>query len=377
MKRILSLVLAGLLLQASTLFADVVQDWTSVQSGMAGPYQDSNGSKVDFSYDAGPKGGEKALKITYTLVNSGYCGVYTGGSWDLSKSASLKFMAKSSLPGDLQIAVKDAFNVQYITKVQISSKDWAEVTVDLSSFTKDPYYTPPDAIAGHPMDLSKTGNINFSPQVVGSGIVLIGPLSTAGTGKASSASSSSAKASSAPAASKDVQATGPGSQIFDFTAGDEDKAGGTFQDSQGSSFKYTVVDNPSKKGSKYLKIDYEQKQGGYCGMYHRTGTGWDGQNWTGGKALSMMVFCKESLVIGLAIKDKNNNQYTANAPATKGGNWEKVLVPLDSFKLDPYYTPPDAVKGAPEDLSAVKNLNFQAQTVGKFTLAIDNVTLVK
>src|ERR1700690_2286198 len=99
MKRILSLAVLSLVFQASLTFAAVIQDWSSLGSGAAGPYQDSNGSKVDFAIDAGPKGGQKALKITSNKVANGYVGIYTNTSGDLSKAANLKFMVKSTAAG--------------------------------------------------------------------------------------------------------------------------------------------------------------------------------------------------------------------------------------------------------------------------------------
>lgn len=373
MKKILGLLAAAWMLQASPAFSAVIQDWTSLGNGAAGPYNDNNGSKVEFTFDAGPKAGQKALKITTNLVSSGYAGVYTNTTGDLSKSANLVFMVKSSAAGDVQVAIKDAFNVQYVEKFTVPAGDWTPVTLSLAGLIKDPYFTPPDAIAGHPMDLSKISNLNFSPQMTGASVVLIGPIETMGTASTSSASSNSAAKPSSAAASS---GSGSGLAVYDFTA-DTPTAGGVFNDSLGSTIKFTLVDNPNKKGSKYLKVDYDLKQGGYCGVYYRTGSGWDGQDWTVGNNLSMMVYSKAPITLGLAIKDKNNNQYTATAPATKGTGWEKIIVPLDSFTLGQYYTPPDAIKGAPKDLSAVKQLQFQPQTGGPNTFAIDSAMIVK
>lgn len=368
MKRFLSLVLSFGLLQAATAFGAMVQDWSNVGSGMAGTYQDSTGSKIEFTFDAGPNAGEKALKLTTTLASGGYAGVYTSGTFDLSKFGVLTFMAKSTVPGDVQIAIKDAFNVQYIGKVSIPSNDWTLVTLTLSSLAKDPYYTPPDAIAGHPMDLSKVGNLNFSPQMAGSSVVLIGPVSGSGTPSAAASTSNSTSTTAAV-----TVPSGPGVQVLDPTTLDS-KSAGTFQDSLGSSFTFTAKDNPSKKGQKYLAINYELKKGGYAGMWARAGgSDWNGVNLTGKKVLSLTIYSKDPISLGLAIKDATNNQYVADTPMTKGGKWETVLVNMSDFKLDPYYTPPDAKKGAPEDLSKVTGFNIQAKTEGKFTVAVDNV----
>lgn len=375
MKKILGVLMLGLALQVSPLFAASVEDWSGIAPANTGTYQDSNGSKIEFASDAGPKGG-KALKLTGNLASGGYMGVWHTIAADLSKAGAFKFQAKSTAAGDVQMAIVDAFHVQYIAKFPVTTA-WSEVTVPFNTFIKDPYYTPPDAIAGHPMDLSKTTNLNFSPQMAGASVVLIGPVESTGSPSASAAPAADNKTAAAPAAaaSSGPAITGP-VVVYEFGASDSGN-GGTFQDSQGSSFKYTLKENPKKKGVSYLVIDYDLKQGGYCGMYHRTGSSWDGQNWNGGKTLSFNLYCKQPLVIGLAIKDKNNNQYVANSSMSKGGNWEKITVNLADFKLDPYYTPPDAIKGAPLDLSAVKSLNIQAQTVGKYTLSIDGVTVNK
>src|SRR5208282_1153675 len=82
--------------------------------------------------------------------------------------------------GTIGIALKDAYNVQYIATAQVGAA-WAEVSVPLSSFRKDPYYTPPDAITGHLMDLSKTSGMNFAPQMNGAAVLFFGPVETDGT----------------------------------------------------------------------------------------------------------------------------------------------------------------------------------------------------
>jgi len=373
MNKILSLLLAALLLPASAAFAAVVEDWSGIASGNTGSFADSNGSKIDFAQEAGPDGG-KALKLTTNMVQGGYCGIWHNITADLSKNGALQFKAKSSVPGDMQIALKDAFNVQYVSKVTISSKDWAVVQVPFSSFAKDPYYTPPDAIAGHPMDLSKTSGINFQPQMAGAAVVEIGAVEATGTASAAPAASSASTSSSTASTSSAAAPTGAGVLVLDFGSWDA-KAGGTFQDSQGSTFVFNTKDNPNKKGQKYLTCTYELKQGGYCGMWCRTGgNDWKGVTLGGAKTLSLSIYDKDPISLGIAMQDKNNNQYVITLPTTKGsGKWETVTVNLADFTLDPYYTPPTAIKGAPKDFSSCSNFNFQPKTVGKGTFAVDSV----
>src|SRR5258708_7764356 len=212
-------------------------------------------------------------------------------------------MAKSTVAGDIQMAIVDAFNVQYVAKFPVATA-WAEVNVPFASFIKDPYYTPPTAIAGHPMDLSKCQNLNFSPQMDGASLVEIGPVESAGTAPASTraAAPSTPASSAAPPASS--ASTGPGTAILDCT-GLDSKAAGTFQDSKGSSFTFAIKDNPNKKGKQYLTITYELMQGGYCGMWCRAGgSDWKGADLSGAKTVNIMIYSKAPVILGLALKDK-------------------------------------------------------------------------
>ena len=50
--------------------------------------------------------------------------------------------------------------------------------IPLASFVKDPYYTPPEAQLGHPMDFSKVTGMNFGPQAYGAGDLWVGPVTS-------------------------------------------------------------------------------------------------------------------------------------------------------------------------------------------------------
>jgi hypothetical protein len=84
------------------------------------------------------------------------------------------------------------------------------------------------------------------------------------------------------------------------------------------------------------------------------------------------------LQIGVALKDKNNNQYVADGEvAASKKDWVTVKIPVSSFILDPYYTPDDAVKGAAMDLSQVKTFNLSVKTPGKGLFLVDNLQAEK
>lgn len=172
----------------------IVEDWYLSPFQEPGTYADALGSKINCAGEAGPDGA-KAVKLTSTLVQGGWCGLGCGiAPTDLSKNTSFKFKARAAAPVDLQIGLLDADNVQYIAAVTVDAKDWTEITVPFSSFIKDPYYTPPGARLGHPMDLTRTRSLNFMPRTPGRSVVEIGPVEASGTGGAFHETAGSLKA---------------------------------------------------------------------------------------------------------------------------------------------------------------------------------------
>jgi len=134
-----------------------------------------------------------------------------------------------------------------------------------------------------------------------------------------------------------------------------------------------------KKGGQYLTVTYSLK-GDYCGLWVRAG----GSDWSrvtvpaGAKNLYIKGYCKQPLELSISLSDKNGGQYTTmgTLPTFKGGKWETVVIPLADFSLDPYYQPPEAVKGAPMDFTQIKQFNIQPKTKGdNVTFAIDQVSV--
>lgn len=349
MKRII--VMAAMFFSLAPMaFAGLVEGWTSVQNGTnTGAYMDSNGSKIDFAVDAGPIAGQKALKVTSNLASGGYCGIWHNLSADMSKAANLKFMAKSTPPGNIQIALKDAYNFQYIVTAQVSA-DWAEVSVPLSSFHKDPYYTPADAITGHLMDLSKTSGMNLAPQMPGSAVLFFGPVETYGT-------LDTPTSSAAPPVAGMVE---------DWTnvAGSNT---GAYQDSAGSKIDFVTVPD-AKTGQKALKLvsHLVKGDGNYCGIWHNLSADLS-------KAANLKFMAKSTIpgTLQIALLDAYNVQYIAQAQL--GTDWAYVSVPLSSFHKDPYYTPPNAVTGHAMDLSKTSGMNLAPQMVGDAVVMLGQV----
>jgi len=349
----------------------VVESWKVIDGANTGTYADSNGSKVSFTVAEGPKSGEKAIKIDADLKTGGYLGIWHNISADLSKAGAIRFKAQSTVAGEVQIAVLDNNKVQYIAKFPVTTA-WTDVTLNLSTLQKDPYYTPPDAILGKPMDLSVVKGMNFAPQAPGPSVLSIGPVVWLEGLVNAAAPAGAAAVAEAP------KGTGAKVTLQEFAAS-EAGTSGTYADSTGSKIEYATKD-AKKKGNakdKMLSVNYTLVKGGYCGIWYRAGDVWDGVDCAGAVAIEMTVYSSKPMMIGMALKDKTNNQYVADGPMTKGGKWETVTIPVGSFVKDPYYTPPEAIKGAPQDLSQVKTFNIVPKTEGEATFAIDKIVVVK
>jgi sialate O-acetylesterase len=150
------------------------EPWKS--AGGTGVYADTKGSRMTFAIEKGPEKGQKAVHLTYELLEGGHCGLWRNASYDLSGKKKMIFQARATLPGEVQVALKDKWNVQYVAKVQVRFKQWTKIKISFSDFEKDPYYTPPNAEPGHPMDFSQVSGMNFGPQAKGKGEIWIGPV---------------------------------------------------------------------------------------------------------------------------------------------------------------------------------------------------------
>ncbi len=355
MKKLLGLTAITILL-ASPVYSGVIEDWSSVTPGMnVGTFADNLGSKVEFATEAGP-GGQKAIKLTSTLVQNGWCGIWRGLSADLSKNKSLKFKVKTSAPGQVEVALQDAYNVQYIASCTVSSKNWTEVTIPLSSFIKNPYYTPPNAVLGNPMDLSRTTSMNLSSHIAGDSVVEIGLIESAGTAPASPAASKPAAGAS----------TSPNGRIIVDWYLSPYQMAGTFADALGSKIDYADEGGPD--GAKAVKLTSNLVSGGWCGV----GRNLASENLSRNTCFKFKAKTSVPGDVQMGLTDAYHVQYIARFTVSSK-DWTQISVPFSSFVKDPYYTPPGARLGRPMDLTKTRNLNFMPKTVGESVLEIGPV----
>lgn len=179
MKNNLILTVFYLFLSTSAFAAGIV-NWDDMSPGEgAGTYADTLGSKINFGVEPGPDGA-KALKLNSAIVQNGWCGVWRSTSIDLSMNKYFQFEVRASKPGEVELALTDAYNVQYVADFKVPAAKWTVVQVPFSAFQRNSGYTPPNAMLGHPMDLSRVQVVGIGSLITGNSVVEIGPLEAAG-----------------------------------------------------------------------------------------------------------------------------------------------------------------------------------------------------
>jgi hypothetical protein len=354
MKGLLSFAVV-LLLLSSTAFTAVMEDWNRVNPGQdTGTFMDTMGSGINFSVEDGPDG-NKVIKLTSKITANGWCGIWRTIAADLSGNNSLRFKIKSSAAGEVQIALKDSYNVQYSAHFPVFSGDWTEVTVPFSTFNKDPYYTPPDAIPGHPMDLTMTKSMNLQPNIIGDSVVEIGPIEAVGTTSASAAPTPISGASSTSNA-----------RIIDDWFISPYQMLGTFADSMGSKSDAVLETGPD--GQKAVKLTSSLVLGGWCGIGRNIPVSDLSKN----TCFKFKIKSNVSGQVQMSLKDSFNVQYVTIFQVSPT-DWTEVTVPFSSFQKDPYYTPPGAHLGHSMDLKMTKGISFTPKMTGDSILEIGQI----
>jgi hypothetical protein len=361
MKKTLLLVM-GLWALSALAGAAVIQDWTGFKPQVnVGTYDDGKGSKLEIAQAAGPAAGEKSLKISAALVQWG--GVWNAAEANLSTTTAIRFKAKVSAPGLFQVGLTDDKKVMVIATIRVVSDDWEDFTIPLSDFTKSPWQdkdVPKDA----KIRLSKITTLQLAPQAQGPTTFWIGPISAV-SGKVA------ARTGMPDRSGKN------GLVVQDFILL-EKNAFGPFTDKEsGTTLGLTLVRDPEAKGARLASFQYNLKKKGWCGEWIRVGDDWNGQDWRGAKTMTLQVDSDFPLSLELGFNDAKQNSYTATTPQTQGKGWETLVIPFSSFQLNPYFQPPEAKKGAPQDLSKLETFNLAPKTEGKHSFKVRLVTIQK
>ncbi len=341
--------------------SQTLQDWSALgKAGDSGVFSDTDGSSVAASVEEGPLGGQKALRVASELKD-------WGGAWvrmraDLAGVSAIRFQARSPTPGLLRVALGDDQKARYVTVIRVLSEEWQWFTLPLSSFAPTPYAFPqaPRTAAFH---WSKVEEIQFQPETLGSTNFAVGPVSAL-RGKARAATG--------------MPENDPARLVAQDFILLEKNAYGPFSDEKsGSEITLALKQDPQGGGGPFADFRYDLKAGGWCGYWIRAGQLWGGQDWTGAKAFRCRVLSREPLTLQFGFNDANQNAYVATAPPTAGGGWQTVEVPLEDFRLNPYYQPAEAQKGQPLDLSHIESFNIAPVTKGEHDFQVSRVEIKK
>ncbi len=346
---------------AAVVPAAVLQDWSKLDlSKEAGTFADNKGSKIDLVLVPGPAAGQKAIQINSNLNE--WAGIWSVMTKDLSKTKALRFMAKSTVPGYLTVGLNDEQKVQYIAMVKVVSADWTEFVLPLSYFKKTPW-----PMEGAPKDtdlnLAKITTLVLQPQALGSSEICVGPVEgVSGKMKAMTGY------------------PGPDAKeliVQDFTVLDKGAYGPFTDDKMGTKIGLDLGKDPEVTSGSVAKFKYSMKTGGWCGYWMRAGDMWGGQDWTGAQKITCKIYSKEPLFIELGFNDANQNSYVAHFPQTQGKGWETLSISFDKFDLNEYYQPPEAKKGAAQDLSHIETFNIVPHTLGDHEFEMGELTIEK
>lgn len=152
----------------------VIEDWFGKEGS---PDMDATGTTASVTFL--DRSGERWVKLTYNIVSGGYAGYWQSLSPEnvvnLSEARSLKLKIKNSYPADAGLCMNDANHVNYVVGFK-STTDLKEVLVPFSAFFKNPSYTPPGAVTGHPMDMSQASYIWVGINTPGKGEFTVGPV---------------------------------------------------------------------------------------------------------------------------------------------------------------------------------------------------------
>lgn len=134
---------------------------------------------------------------------------------------------------------------------------------------------------------------------------------------------------------------------------------GSFADNRaGKKTQISYEKTVDEKQGEVLKIKYILDSDSWCGVYRHSVN----QNWFGIKTLDITIRGTEDAVVRVSFLDANKVSYVNDVTITS--DWNKYSLPIDDFKKNPYYQPPDAKVDKPMNIKTVRQIQFEPQTSG-------------
>jgi len=76
----------------------------------------------------------------------------------------------------LSVSFADRNHVAFTTWIDLSDTTWQTVRVDFDKIRPNPFFQPPGAAVGKPMDRSEVNGLGFAPQDRAAGRIAIGRI---------------------------------------------------------------------------------------------------------------------------------------------------------------------------------------------------------
>jgi len=93
---------------------------------------------------------------------------------DWTVGTAIVFKAKSPEPLRISVSFLGHNKVAYTTWADLKAGEWQTVRIELDEIQPNPYFQPPGADKGSPIDVSEVARIGFAPQTAGSGQLTVG-----------------------------------------------------------------------------------------------------------------------------------------------------------------------------------------------------------
>ena len=83
---------------------------------------------------------------------------------DWTAGRAISFRIKPAAPVKLSLSFLDRNRVAYTTWIELQGGAWQPVSISFDEMRPNPYFQPPDAKTGLPIDVSDVRSIGFAPQ---------------------------------------------------------------------------------------------------------------------------------------------------------------------------------------------------------------------
>jgi hypothetical protein len=93
---------------------------------------------------------------------------------DWTAGRAIAFQVKAANPERLSVSFFDRNRVGYTTWIDLEAGVWRSVRLEFDQLRRNPYFQPPDAKTGAPIDVSEVKGIAFAPHHPGPGRLVVG-----------------------------------------------------------------------------------------------------------------------------------------------------------------------------------------------------------